>query len=84
MSGIPVIGYDFRSGNPFYEVPVILGEGGGIVVNTIDDARAAVSRLLHDPEEAARVSRGGHERAIALFGSDKIGSQWDALIRSLA
>ena len=83
MAGMPVVAADFPPTHRFYEIPSLLDDGAGIVVQTVDDGRRALTALLEDESYARSVSEKARARGIELFSTDHIGPQWDRLFRTL-
>lgn len=88
MLGIPVVAFGKEIAQSsglekfdFYEVEDIIQSGyNGYICNSIQEARQRVADLVEDKNLAEMVSKAGRERAIELFGKDKIGAQWKALL----
>jgi N-acetyl-alpha-D-glucosaminyl L-malate synthase BshA len=74
--GVPVIA-SLTGGLPEVVGP---GEGGLLFpVGHVDAMADAALRLLGDPDEHARLSRGARERAVRLFQPGPIIDRWEAL-----
>lgn len=84
MTGMPVVAVDLAPTHRFYEIPALLADGVGIVVETTGDAHAALEKLLSDQAYARSVSVKARARAIELFSSEHVGEQWNALFAELA
>ena len=67
----------------FYEVDEILAQIGGIVCDTPEQMMGQVERLLNDDKHAKKISDKQRELAIAMFGKDKIKSQWEGYLNEL-
>lgn len=84
MTGIPVVAIGNAWGNaPYfhghclYEVPELITHGvNGFVSDDISELRSCVEALLKDHQLASKIGAAGREKAIELFGKDKIKEQW--------
>lgn len=62
----------------FYEVEHIIQNGqNGFVSNSIEELRQHVHQLLEDYELAKKIGSAGRNRAIELFGKNKIKKEWE-------
>jgi len=89
MTGIPVVSVGRRRGNPsylqgslnlmrkdLYEVPDFLSDGSGFCSDDIDEIRHYISKLLEDYEYAKAMGERGRQKAMELFGKNKIKNSW--------
>lgn len=91
MTGIPVVVLGKGLGNSLfnkeqdtYEMDSIIENGvSGFVSDEIPELREYVARLLNDHGLAKRIGDAGRERAISLFGKEKIKSEWKAFLDNL-
>jgi glycosyltransferase involved in cell wall biosynthesis len=54
--------------------------GAGVVSNRPEELAAAMSRFLHDPDEARTVGTAAREAALAGYGLGRFLADWDALL----
>ena len=83
MTGIPVISIG-PSWHDIFPYGPDLFEGHELASGWSDEpgiARAALVKLLNDPDEAKAVSEHQRARAIATFGIDTIREQWREYLR---
>ncbi len=89
MTGTPVVALGRELGGPpaypnVYEVPDLIEHGvDGFCSDDVDELRDRIARLLDDHDLARRIGRAGREKAVATFGHDAIGRQWDSLLSGL-
>lgn len=79
MTGIPIIATDFKPTQKYYEVPALL-RGCGHVVESIEEARGVLKRLIEDDDFAADMSRKTRDHAVTLFSEDIISKQWEMVL----
>lgn len=86
MAGIPVVGIGPHIANnifdlDLYEVQDIIQNGvSGYVFDDENELAFYTRELLNDHELAKRISEGGRQRAIELFGLNTIRSQWEQFL----
>lgn len=92
MTGIPIValGRDKAEniqgveGQTFYEVHEMIADGvDGFCSDNIDYLREKIALLLRDHELAREIGQRGREKAIKIFGKQKIKEQWEKLLNSL-
>lgn len=91
MMGMPIVAIGAALGNSMfqneqdtYEVDSILvNEVSGLHADTIEDLTEHVKRVLTDYSFAKRLSREGRQRAVELFGKEKIKKQWEDFFKTL-
>lgn len=90
MTGIPVVSIGHDLGNAIYkqktfEVPELIGENkvSGFWSDNILELKEYCRELLNDYELAKQVGMRGRERAIELFGKDKIRDEWERFFSKL-
>ena len=66
------------------EVPEAVPPEAGIVSTRLDVVRAAVRRLVDDPEEARLMGKAGRAAALARYGLARFLADWDALLTEVA
>lgn len=85
MTGIPIVSVGPEKGNSremfpmqqTFEIPDIIQNGvNGYVSDNPADLRSHIEELLKDKALAQRIGAAGRERAIELFGKDKIKAEW--------
>ena len=67
-----------------YEVDALLGDGCGLVYDSIEEGRSQVRHLLANQAMAKTISERSRRRAVSLFGIDAIILQWNGLLSSLS
>ena len=68
----------------FYEVQHIIQNGqSGFISDNIDELRGYVHQLLEDFELAKKIGSAGRNRAIELFGKNKIKKEWEIFFNKL-
>jgi len=91
MTGIPIVAIGPKLGNPrflenqyTYEIP-FLGRNGKhyLMSDDVGELSQFVFELLNRANVAARLSKNGRERAIEIFGKDKIKKQWEEFFKNL-
>ena len=71
-------------GQEFYEIHEIIDNGiNGFVSDDINYLRSKISLLLKDWEMAREIGQKGREKAIKLWGKNKIRKEWDDFLNSL-
>lgn len=71
-------------GQKFYEVHEIIDDGiNGFVSDDINYLRSKIDLLLKDWDMAKEIGQKGREKAIKIFGKEKIKKEWDEFFKSL-
>jgi len=91
MTGIPVVAIGPELGNPpylprqrTYEIQNLIINGEtGFVSDKIAQLREAIKLLMDRRDVADRISENGRERAIELFGREKVKKQWKEFFETL-
>ena len=91
MTGIPIVSIGHKLGDVSFvkeqrsfEMHKIIKNGeSGFWSDDIDCLEKRVGELLEDENLAKRISQAGRERAIELFGKEKIKKQWKDFFESL-
>ena len=91
MTGIPVVAIGGEFGNPpflenqfTYEIPFLIKNGvNGYCSDDLGKLTEYVKNLLEDHELAKKIGAAGREKAIELFGKEKIKKQWIKFFDSL-
>jgi len=84
MTGIPVVAIGGEFGNPpflenqfTYEIPFLIKNGvDGFCSDDLGQLTENIRALMDDPKLAAKIGAAGREKAIELFGKEKIKKQW--------
>jgi hypothetical protein len=66
------------------EVPEAVPPEAGIISTRLDVVRAAMRRLVNDPEEARLMGKAGRAAARARYGLARFLADWDALLSEVA
>jgi glycosyltransferase involved in cell wall biosynthesis len=91
MTGIPIVAVGPGLGNPqflpgqySYEIPGIIENGkDGLWADDPDQLRQCLELLLKNKNAADYLSKNGREKAIMLFGKDKIKREWESFFTRL-
>jgi len=91
MTGMPIVALGGELANPFflegqftYEIPFLIKNGvEGFVSDEIGALREYCEMLLNDNKLAQRISKAGREKAIKLFGKEKIKKEWTEFFETL-
>jgi hypothetical protein len=92
MTGIPVVAIGKRTAQEidgtsymnFYEVNEIIEDGvSGFVSDDIEYLKDKIKLLLENDSLAHRISKAGRQRAIELFGKQKIKKQWEEFLNEI-
>jgi glycosyltransferase involved in cell wall biosynthesis len=88
MSGIPLVVMDdqvFPHGGPrCSEIARLITPGEDcLLVHDAAQARAALARLIADPEEGRRIGQAGRRAAIRWFGRERIAAEWQAFLAGI-
>lgn len=91
MTGIPIVAIGGELGNaPYldnqftYEIPFLIKNGvNGFVSDELGVLSECVGALLKDKKLAKKIGDAGREKAIELFGKEKIKKQWIKFFESL-
>lgn len=68
-----------------YEVPDLLDtDEFKASADSVEEGRLAISRILNNPDLAARVGQQNRETALALFNAKTIAEQWRTLLSGWA
>jgi glycosyltransferase involved in cell wall biosynthesis len=83
MTGIPVVSLGPRFNT--YEVCDLIDHGvNGFYFDDLEALKRCLNRLLADREYAKSIGRAGREKAIQIFGKDKIKQQWVNFLDAIA
>jgi hypothetical protein len=91
MTGIPIVAIGrsmaesdrFEKFN-FYEIPNLIDNGmDGFYAETIGDLKNYIDMLMKKPKLATSISRRGRNKAISIFGKDKIKKEWQDYFKKL-
>lgn len=91
MTGIPMVCFgattanlNKKDGMETYEVEKIINQGvDGFVYNDIEKMREVTQRLLVDKDYALQIGNKGREKAIQLFGKEKIKKEWQTFLETV-
>lgn len=91
MTGTPVVSIGGELGNPpflenqyTFEIPFLIKNGvEGFVSDDIGALAEHIDQLMSDFGLAAKISKAGREKAIELFGKEKIKKQWIQFFNNL-
>jgi hypothetical protein len=83
MTGTPIVAIGPKHGNAsyfpghdLYEIPDLLTPGTGFISDNPDALRAWIKELMDNDGLAKSISEKAREKAISVFGKDKIYGQW--------
>lgn len=82
MLGVPVVAIGSRLAHnngdlDFYEVEDLIDQGvNGFVANDVPHMRKYIEMLLSDYEMAKTISKNARQKAIEIFGMDRVAEQW--------
>ena len=91
MTGIPIVSIGKKLGNPFWDSNLDLFEIGdliengkeGFVSDDLTNLKGYIKILLDDYSLAKEISKNAREKAIELFGKEKIKRQWINFFKNL-
>ena len=88
MTGIPIVAIGRKEANidviDTYEVDTIIEHGvSGFIGNNLVELKEYVKLLMEDKELCKRIGQAGRQRAIELFGKDKIREKWRVFLESI-
>jgi glycosyltransferase involved in cell wall biosynthesis len=66
------------------EVPEAVPPEAGVVSTRVDVLRAALRRLVDDPEQARAMGKAARAAALARYGLGRFLADWDALLAEVA
>jgi glycosyltransferase involved in cell wall biosynthesis len=89
MTGLPIIALGKGISEPvqferldYYEVPWIVEDGvSGFVSDDIEELRGHVQMLIKKPDLAKQIGLAGRQRAIELFGRQKVAKLWEDYLK---
>jgi glycosyltransferase involved in cell wall biosynthesis len=92
MTGIPIVAVGEKYGNMnyqlgntmLYEIPKFITNGiNGFMSEDLPTMKKYIKQLLDDESLAKEIGQKGREKAISLFGKQKIKEQWTQFFKSI-
>ena len=88
MLGIPVVAISKKLAHisdfekiDFYEADEIIENGkSGFICDSVQDMRFRIDQLINNYDLAKEISHNSRERAIEIFGKEKIAKQWQSFL----
>lgn len=83
MTGIPIVALGSELSNTMklagdaYEIPDLITNGlDGVYADDLDTLKKITEKLMDDPEQCKSIGRAGRDKAIEIFGKDRIKLEW--------